>query len=84
MGDFHLTKEFYAMTIISMILLALVGCDAERMDFKAESVNRRTSGDIIMYKKEGGLEHIVCGKENSTYLVEENQCLRNDVFFNGK
>ena len=46
MGDFHLTKEFYAMTIISMILLALVGCDAERMDFKAESVNRRTSGDV--------------------------------------
>ena len=82
MGDFHLTKEFYAMTIISMVMLALVGCDAERTNFKAESVNRRTSGDI--YKIEGRLEHIVCDKENSTYLVAENQCLKNDVFFNGK
>ena len=82
MGDFHLTKKFYAMTIISMILLALVGCDAERMDFKAESVNRRTSRDI--YKIEGRLGHIACDEDNSTYLVEENQCLRNDVFFNGK
>ena len=81
MGDLHLTTEFYAMTIISMILLALVECDK---DFKAERVNRRTLGDIIMYKKEGRLGHIACDKDNSTYLVEENQCLRNDVFFNGK
>ena len=48
-----------------------------------EWVQRRQSSDFYNFFNSSESSHVTCGTERSTYLVNENQCVKDQELFDG-
>ena len=65
-------------------LLSFMSCVGQNFDKKycqPKIIQRRYSGDIVV---DLGVGHTACNEDSKTYMVEENQCVKNENLYSGK
>ena len=58
-----------------------VGQNIDEKYCQSKSIQRRYSGDIVV---DLSGDHTACNEGNKTYMVEENQCVKNENLYSGK
>ena len=65
-----------------LILVALLFASHAISDVNVPvMIRRRQRGDIISY---GSTSHFSCGEDNSTFLVSDRRCVKNQDLISGK